>query len=131
ACHEVGFYSQEIRKSATITQSELEDLLFSINEDSKIDGLLVQLPLPSHLKPERVLELMDPTKDADGLAYMNMGLMWAGRPRVKACTPKGVMAILDHYKIDPDSKTAVVVGRSNIVGKPMAQLLLEANATVT
>lgn len=131
ACEKVGFYSERHDCSEDITEEELLDLISSLNENSNIHGILVQLPLPKHLNETRVLERIDPMKDADGFSFENLGLLLAGQKRVAACTPFGVIEILDHYKIPMEGKNAVVVGRSNIVGKPMALLLLERNATVT
>lgn len=131
ACEKVGIKSTIHRIPAESSQADLERLLQKLNEDNDVDGILVQLPLPAHLNPERVLEILSPEKDADGLTYTALGALWAGRPFVKPCTPSGVMRILEYYKIPVAGKEAVVVGRSNIVGKPMAHLLTEANATVT
>ncbi|MBX3041057.1 MAG: bifunctional methylenetetrahydrofolate dehydrogenase/methenyltetrahydrofolate cyclohydrolase FolD [Bdellovibrionaceae bacterium] len=131
ACEKIGMLSTVHNLAATTTETELDALLDRLNTDSGVDGILVQLPLPKGLSAERVLEKLDPRKDADGLTYTAMGYLWAGRPFVKPCTPSGVMRILEYYKIPVAGKTAVVVGRSNIVGKPIAHLLTEANATVT
>lgn len=131
ACQKVGIDSRIIEKPESLTQEELEDLLALLNQDEKVDGVLVQLPVPRHIKSERVFELLKPGKDADGLTYASAGLMWSGKPLVKPCTPAGVIEILKHYRIEMAGKNAVVVGRSQIVGKPMAALLLEENATVT
>jgi methylenetetrahydrofolate dehydrogenase (NADP+)/methenyltetrahydrofolate cyclohydrolase len=116
---------QDISEAALIAKVE------ELNRDQKVDGILVQLPLPKHIQADLVLETIRPEKDPDGLTVGNLGLLFAGRKRVAPCTPWGVMKILEHYKIPVVGRSAVVVGRSNIVGKPMAQLLLEANATVT
>ncbi len=116
---------QDISEAALIAKVE------ELNRDPKVDGILVQLPLPKHIQADLVLETIRPEKDPDGLTVGNLGLLFAGRKRVAPCTPWGVMKILEHYKIPVAGRSAVVVGRSNIVGKPMAQLLLEANATVT
>lgn len=131
ACQKIGMLSTVHTLPDNTTQAQLEKLLDQLNSDDGVDGILVQLPLPKTLKPERVLEKLKPEKDADGLTYASLGYLWAGRPFVKPCTPSGVMRILDYYRIPVAGKTAVVVGRSNIVGKPMAHLLMEANATVT
>lgn len=131
ACQKIGMRSTVHEKPGSTTQAELESLLVKLNDDPDVDGILVQLPLPKGLKAERVLEILKPEKDADGLTFASLGFLWAGRPFVKPCTPLGVMRILEHYKIPLEGKRAVVVGRSNIVGKPMAHLLQEANATVT
>ncbi|MBX2987567.1 MAG: bifunctional methylenetetrahydrofolate dehydrogenase/methenyltetrahydrofolate cyclohydrolase FolD [Bdellovibrionaceae bacterium] len=131
ACKKAGIESSEHSLPGTISQEELEETLRALNSDDGVDGILVQLPLPKGLKPERVLELLRSDKDADGLTYSSLGYLWAGRPIVKPCTPSGVMRILEHYEIPVAGRRAVVVGRSNIVGKPMAHLLSEADATVT
>lgn len=130
-CLEVGIGSYRYDIDKKHSQEELDSLLNRLNADADVHGILVQIPLPPNFKQEKVLELVKPAKDADCLTYENMGLLWAGRPRVRPCTPNGVMAILKHYAIDVAGKRAVVIGRSNIVGKPMAQLLMDASATVT
>ena len=131
ACVEVGIESFGKRLPATVSAAELKETITTLNNDSRVDGILVQLPLPKHLNADEILSCIDPTKDPDGLHVENMGLLYAGRPRSIPCTPFGVMKILEHYKIPVEGRHAVVVGRSNIVGKPMAQLFLQANATVT
>ena len=131
ACGEAGIESTHIEKSATLSQAELHAIIDELNSRRDVDGILVQLPLPKHLNETEALERINSEKDPDGLTSGNLGLLFAGRTRVAPCTPFGVMKIFEHYKIDLAGKSAVVVGRSNIVGKPMAQLLLEANATVT
>lgn len=131
SCGEVGFYSEEVKIGAKSTEQELKAAIESLNLNPKIDGFLVQLPLPSHLDTDKALSWIDPKKDADGLTAENVGLFWLGRPRAVPCTPAGVMEILNFYKIPVAGKNAVVVGRSQIVGRPMAQLLLQADATVT
>lgn len=131
ACQKIGMHSTVHALPSLISQTELETVLEKLNKDEGVDGILVQLPLPKGLKPERILEKLKPEKDADGLTYASLGYLWAGRPFVKPCTPSGVMRILEYYKIPVAGKSAVVVGRSNIVGKPMAHLLTEADATVT
>ncbi len=130
-CHEVGMYSEKIEMPGTCTESEIRAKLDQFHENPKIDGILVQLPLPQHIKTQNILSHLWAKKDADALTAENLGLLWAGRPRVVPCTPNGVMMILKHYGISVKGKTAVVVGRSQIVGKPMAHLLTEADATVT
>lgn len=130
-CAEVGIRSFDHRLPATTTQAELEALIERCNEDEQVHGILVQLPLPAHLDEERVLARIHPAKDVDGLHPENLGRLVRGIEGVRACTPSGVMALLDHYGIDPEGQRAVVVGRSAIVGKPQALLLLERNATVT
>ncbi len=127
----LGMESFHFEVPASISQAELVRKVAELNRDPRVDGILVQLPLPKGMNAEEVVESISPNKDPDGLTSGNLGLLMAGRKRVAPCTPWGVMAILEHYKIDIAGKHAVVVGRSNFVGKPMAQLLLEANATVT
>jgi methylenetetrahydrofolate dehydrogenase (NADP+)/methenyltetrahydrofolate cyclohydrolase len=131
ACAEVGIHSFHHQLPKDATQGQLSALLAQLRADARVDGILVQLPLPAGLSSEKVLRELDPLKDADGLTTENIGLFFAGQPRVLPCTPKGVMSILEHYQIKVARKHAVVIGRSQIVGKPMAQLLLNADATVT
>ncbi|NTW29552.1 MAG: bifunctional methylenetetrahydrofolate dehydrogenase/methenyltetrahydrofolate cyclohydrolase FolD [Coriobacteriia bacterium] len=130
-CAEVGINSVDFRRPANTTQEELNAIIGSCNADPSIHGILVQFPLPKHLDEEIALELISPEKDADGLHPENLGRLVRGIRAARACTPWGVMAMLDHYGIDPSGKSAVVIGRSSIVGKPMALMLLERNATVT
>lgn len=131
ACAAVGIQSFEHRLDAKVSKAELKILIEKLSETVDVDGILVQLPLPQHLNEEEVLSWIPPIKDPDALTIENMGLMWVGRPRTQSCTPSGVMELLKYYKIPLEGRRAVVVGRSHIVGKPMAQLLLAANATVT
>lgn len=130
-CEECGFYSEEYALLENTTQAELLELVETLNGREDIDGILVQLPLPGHLDEEAVIQAIDPAKDVDGFHPVNAGNLLIGRPGFLPCTPAGVMDLLDEYGIDPAGKRAVVVGRSNIVGKPMALLLLRRNATVT
>ena len=130
-CIKAGIRSTVIRLEETCTQEELEKTVLSLNEDASVHGILVQLPLPRHLDEARVLRLIDPDKDVDGFHAMNSGRLMNGQPGFVPCTPLGVMKLLESYGVDPCGKHAVVIGRSNIVGKPMAMLLLAANATVT
>ena len=130
-CIKAGIRSTVIRLEETCTQEELEKTVVSLNEDASVHGILVQLPLPRHLDEARVLRLIDPDKDVDGFHAMNSGRLMNGQPGFVPCTPLGVMKLLESYGVDPCGKHAVVIGRSNIVGKPMAMLLLAANATVT
>lgn len=127
----LGMESFHFELPAETSEQALLQKIGELNADPRVDGILVQLPLPKHLRANVVLETIRPEKDPDGLTVGNLGLLFAGRKRIAPCTPWGVMAILQHYKIDIAGRHAVVIGRSNIVGKPMAQLLLEANATVT
>ena len=131
ACDEAGIVSFHIPLSATVTQDELHKEIEKLNLRDDVDGILVQLPLPKGLNETAALETIVPHKDPDGLTSGNLGLLLAGRKRVAPCTPYGVMKILEHFKVPLEGKKAVVVGRSNIVGKPMSLLLMEANATVT
>lgn len=131
ACHRLGIASQTIRLPGDATQAELEAAVLKANADPTIHGLLVQLPLPKHLNGDRALSLILPEKDADGIHVMNAGKLMRGEPGAIACTPKGAMYMLKSAGIQISGKHAVVVGRSNIVGKPMAMLLLHENATVT
>ncbi len=130
-CAEVGIVSLDHRLPAETSQQEIDRLIDSLNDDPRVHGILVQMPLPRHLDAERVIERISPTKDVDGFHPENLGLLVRGLPGFRACTPAGVMEMLGAYGIDPSGMRAVVVGRSTIVGKPMALLLLEANATVT
>ncbi len=131
ACEKIGMTSTIHTLPDETTQSELNQILSKLNNDNGVDGILVQFPLPKHLSADEVLKLVSAEKDADGLTYESLGYFFAGKPLVSPCTPAGVMEILKHYRIPVEGKKAVVVGRSNIVGKPMALLLTEANATVT
>ena len=126
-----GFRSEVVRVPDTITQAELLDLITKYNQDSAWHGILVQLPLPKHIDEEAVLLAIDPEKDVDGFHPLNMGRLWSGHPVMIPSTPAGIMEMFHEYGIDLEGKNAVVIGRSNIVGKPMAQLLLAKNATVT
>ncbi len=131
-CEEVGIRSDEHHLAATVTQAELMALIGRLNADSKVHGILVQLPLPKHLDERAVLDAIDPRKDADGFHPFNVGALSIGIPGTpRPCTPAGVMRMLDEAGVDPKGKRALVIGRSNIVGKPMAMMLLERHATVT
>ena len=131
ACAQAGIRSTVIRLEESCDQKTLDETVMKLNEAPDVHGILVQLPLPDHLDGDRVLSLIDPQKDVDGFHAVNRGLLLSGREAFVPCTPRGVMYILAEYGIDPCGKHAVIVGRSNIVGKPMALLLLEADATVT
>lgn len=130
ACKEAGIYSITHEMPATITQSEIEETIMMMNQNPNIDGILVQLPLPSHIDTTKILELIDPKKDVDGFHAYNFGRLMTGLDGFVPCTPLGVMEMLKAYNIDPKGKDACIVGASNIVGKPMAALLLNAFATV-
>jgi methylenetetrahydrofolate dehydrogenase (NADP+)/methenyltetrahydrofolate cyclohydrolase len=127
---EVGIIGREHRLPESATEEEVLELVHKLNNDSSVHGFIVQLPLPAHINAEKVLERIYPEKDVDGLHPQNLGKLVGGEPAFVPATPMGVMEMLSHYKIDPSGKDAVVVGRSNMVGKPMAALLLNANATV-
>ncbi len=130
-CEEVGFLSREYALPDATTEEELIALVKELNLDEEIDGILVQLPLPKHIDDKRVIENIDSSKDVDAFSYHNVGRITVGDYDFLPCTPAGVMELLNEYNIDPSGKNAVVIGRSNIVGKPQALLLLQANATVT
>ena len=131
AAHKAGFKSQVLRLPLETTQEELLGLIEDLNHNPEWHGILVQLPLPNHISAEDVLFAIDPKKDVDGFHPTNMGLLWSGHPQMIPSTPAGIMAMLHEYGIELEGKNAVVIGRSNIVGKPMAQLMLAKNATVT
>lgn len=133
ACEETGIVSKAFRPEASVSQAELEDLVRRLNADPEVDGILVQLPLPKGLDSQRILDLIAPDKDVDGFHPVSMGRLALGLPGLRPCTPAGVMELLRRYDIPTKGRKAVVVGRSNIVGKPMALLLAQpgADATVT
>ncbi len=131
ACEKLGIRSTVLRLAAECTQQELEDAVRTLSADPQVHGILVQLPLPRHLDAAPVIALIDPRKDVDGFTPVNAGRLLNGEKGFVACTPGGVMEILRHYDVPICGRSAVVVGRSNIVGKPMALLLLAENATVT
>ncbi|AKF24825.1 5,10-methylene-tetrahydrofolate cyclohydrolase [Sulfurovum lithotrophicum] len=131
ACERVGFYSITHNMPDTISQDEIIATIEMMNANPRIDGILVQLPLPKHIDTDRILEVIDPKKDVDGFHAYNVGRLVTGLDSFVACTPLGVMKMFEEYDIDLQGKDVCVVGASNIVGKPMASLLLNANATVT
>ncbi len=135
ACQKIGIYSEVIRRRAEISQAELEKIVKDLNERNDIDGILVQSPLPVHMDELAVTLTIDPNKDVDGFHPHNVGMLLLGRPIFQSCTPYGVVELLRRYNIDPAGKEVVIVGRSNIVGKPLAAMLVQkakmANATVT
>lgn len=135
ACEKLKMYSEVIRRPADISQADLLDIVRELNNKSKIHGILVQSPLPGHIDETAVTLAISPEKDVDGFHPHNVGLMLMGRPSLLPCTPHGIIKLLEAYELDPSGKEAVVVGRSNIVGKPVAALLVQkapmANATVT
>lgn len=131
ACEEVGIYSEKLTPPNSVTTAQLLTLVDDLNGRDEIDGILVQLPLPSQVDSKRVLMAVSPAKDVDGFHPMNVGLLSTQRPGLVPCTPAGVMEILQRSHVDISGREAVVVGRSDIVGKPTAMLLMNANATVT
>jgi methylenetetrahydrofolate dehydrogenase (NADP+)/methenyltetrahydrofolate cyclohydrolase len=131
ACKEVGFYSIVHEMPSTITQEEILATINMMNHNPHIDGILVQLPLPKHIDTNQILEVINPRKDVDGFHPYNVGRLVSGLDSFVACTPLGVMKMFEEYNIDLQGKDVCVVGASNIVGKPMANLLINANATVT
>ena len=131
ACEEVGIYSEQLTPSESATTAELLGVIEGLNRRDEIDGILVQLPLPAHVDAKKVLLAVDPAKDVDGFHPMNVGFLSTQRPGLVPCTPAGVIEILKRSQIPIAGREAVVVGRSDIVGKPAAMLLLNANATVT
>jgi methylenetetrahydrofolate dehydrogenase (NADP+)/methenyltetrahydrofolate cyclohydrolase len=131
AATEAGIDAVDLRLPAEVSEEELLERIAQLNASDEVDALLVQLPLPEHLDEERIIRAIDPVKDVDGLNPYNAGELYLGRPKLVPATPVGIMEILAEYRIDLDGARAVVVGRSDIVGKPIAHLLLQANATVT
>ena len=131
ACEEVGMRSVEHHLPATVREEDLLTLIARLNGDPDTHGILVQLPLPGHIAEGKVLDAISPAKDADGFHPVNVGALWLGKPGPRPCTPAGVMRLLDETGVDPKGKRALVIGRSHIVGKPMAAMLLDRHATVT
>ena len=131
AAAEAGISSDDRKLPEQVTEDELVALIEGLNADDDVDGILVQLPLPAHLDEERVIRAIEPIKDVDGLHPFNAGELYLGRPRLVPATPLGIMALLAEHRIPLEGAEAVVVGRSDIVGKPIAHLLLQANATIT
>ncbi|MEK6601307.1 MAG: bifunctional methylenetetrahydrofolate dehydrogenase/methenyltetrahydrofolate cyclohydrolase FolD [Candidatus Binatota bacterium] len=131
ACKEAGIRSQEHLLPASVSEKELLSVIHSLNRDKQIHGILVQLPLPAHIRSDKILEAVSPLKDVDGFHPVNQGLLLLGAEGLKPCTPLGIMKLLDSIGCDPKGKNATVVGRSNIVGKPVALMLLARHATVT
>lgn len=134
-CNELGFKSTLVRFEEDVTEAELLDKVNEMNHDDTLDGFIVQLPLPSHIDEQKVIEAVDPSKDVDGFHPVNVGKMSIGLPGFVSATPSGIMELLKRYDIDTDGKHCVVLGRSNIVGKPVAMLMMHkgnpGNATVT
>ena len=131
AAEEVGINTQDHKLPSTLTQQELIDLVNLLNEDDRIHGILVQLPLPSNIDEFAIIKRINPDKDVDGLTPFNAGLLLSGSAYLKPCTPSGIIEMLDFYNINVLGKDAIIVNRSNLVGKPLSMLLLERNATVT
>lgn len=131
ACAECGFYSEKYALPAETSQEELLGLIGQLNQSPQISGILCQLPVPGHISEEAVINAIDPKKDVDAFHPVNVGKIMVGNFDFVPCTPAGVMELIDEYQIDPKGKECVVVGRSNIVGKPMAMLLLHRHGTVT
>ena len=131
ATHEVGMQGFDHRLPADTPQDEVEALLRDLNADPRVSGILLQLPTPAHIDGPGLTWLIDPAKDVDGLTPVSAGLLAKGRPGLRPCTPAGVMELLDRHDVDLEGAEAVVVGRSDLVGKPLAQLLLARHATVT
>lgn len=131
ACENVGFYSETIELPVSISEDELVEEVKKLNENDKINGILVQLPLPNHIDEMKIINTISPEKDVDGFHALNVGKMVLGdKTGFLPCTPYGIMQLLEEYKIDVIGKDVVIVGRSNIVGKPMALMLIEKGATV-
>ena len=130
ACEEVGIATKDHKLDAKITQSELNQIIDSLNSDDLVHGILVQLPLPKQLNEFATISRISPIKDVDGLTPHNAGLLAMGKAALVACTPSGVMEMFDHHEIDLEGKNIVLINRSNLVGKPLYHLLLERNATV-
>ncbi|UTH74151.1 bifunctional methylenetetrahydrofolate dehydrogenase/methenyltetrahydrofolate cyclohydrolase FolD [Chromobacterium sp. IIBBL 290-4] len=131
ACEKAGIRSVAYDLPATTSQAQLLDIIDGLNADAGVDGILVQLPLPQHIDPQSVIERIDPKKDIDGFHPYNVGRLVIKMPLMRPCTPRGVMTLLEEYGIDPKGKKAVIVGASNIVGRPQALEMLLARATVT
>ncbi len=126
-----GFRSTTLRLPESTTEEELLSEIQRLNDDPEVDGILVQLPVPKHINEDRVIEAISAEKDVDGFHPLNVAALWQKRPCVAPCTPKGIMKMLDEHHVEIEGKNAVVIGRSNIVGLPMAKMLLDRNATVT
>ena len=131
ACGEIGLKSTLVELPSTATENQVIDAVVALNNDAGIHGIIVQLPLPRHIDADRVLAAIDPKKDVDGCHYVQKGRLWTGTPEALPCTPYGCIELLKHYGVEMAGKHAVVLGRSNLVGRPLAELLLRENATVT
>ena len=130
-CEEVGFKSTLVRFEDDVQEEVLLDKIKELNNDDELDGFIVQLPLPDHINEQKVIENINPTKDVDGFHPVNVGRLWRGEEGLFPCTPSGIIGLLHHHDITLEGKNAIIIGRSNIVGKPMAALLLRENCTVT
>lgn len=131
ACKEVGIYSEIIELEETVTEEELLEIVQRLNADQNIHGILVQLPLPKHISEKKIIETISPLKDVDGFHPINIGRMMTNQDALLPCTPFGILKLIEHTNIPVSGKHVVVIGRSNIVGKPVGQLFLNENATVT
>lgn len=131
ACEQTGIKSFEIKLPEDCTEDKLLSVIDELNNDVNVHGILVQLPLPRHINEEKIINAISPDKDVDAFHPVNVGKIMTGKYSFLPCTPAGIMTLLDHYKVDIEGKSCVIVGRSNIVGKPMSLLLLEKNGTVT
>lgn len=131
ACKEVGIAFEEFHLERDVTEVELEDLIVKLNNDENVNGILLQYPVPKQIDLNKIAALIDKAKDVDGFNPYNIGMLNMGRPNFIPCTPYGIMKMFEKYNIDLNGKKAVIIGRSNVVGKPMAECLLNKNATVT
>lgn len=131
ACERVGIKSEVIRMTSEVSTEDVLKVVKQLNDDNTVDGILVQLPIPKHLDVNTIIESLDPNKDVDGLHSNNIAKLYANQDGFVPCTPRGIMTLLKHYNIEVSGKHAVVIGRSALVGRPVAQLLLNENATVT
>lgn len=131
ACNEIGIQSYLVELPADVKNEEVLENIYALNSNPDVNGIILQLPVPKHLNESMLLDAISPLKDADGCHFVQKGLLWTGRPSVYPCTPHGCIELLKRYGVEIEGKKAVVVGRSNLVGKPLAQMLLDENATVT
>lgn len=131
ACEYIGIHSKSYELPEHVSEEELLNLVKRLNEDTQVDGILVQLPLPSHIDEDKVIQTIDPKKDVDGFHPQSVGALSIGLPGYVSCTPAGIIQLLKRYNIEMEGKNCVIIGRSNIVGKPMSMLMLRENATVT
>lgn len=129
--HQVGFDSKVIKLDESSSQDEIEKIITSLNSDENVDGILVQLPLPKHIDEDRIIDLIDPSKDVDGLTPYNVAMLSLGKTGLRPCTPQGIVTLLDYYNINLEGAKVLIIGRSRLVGKPLLSMLLSRNATVT